>query len=47
MRKLLSTDLDGTIVFNAAISREDLDAMAGKIRNALRALGHGANVPED
>jgi HIT family protein len=25
---------------------EDLDAMAGKIRNALRALGHGANVPE-
>ena len=26
---------------------EDLDAMAGKIRNALRALGHGANVPED
>ena len=28
MRKLLSTDLDGTIVFNAAISREDLDAMA-------------------
>ena len=26
---------------------EDLDAMAGQIRNALRALGHGANVPED
>ena len=26
---------------------EDLDAMAGKIRNALRELGHGANVPED
>lgn len=25
---------------------EDLDTMAGKIRNALRALGHGANVPE-
>ena len=25
---------------------EDLDAMAGKIRDALRALGHGANVPE-
>jgi Diadenosine tetraphosphate (Ap4A) hydrolase and other HIT family hydrolases len=26
---------------------EDLDTMAGKIRDALRALGHGANVPED
>lgn len=26
---------------------EDLDAMAGKIRDALRALGHGASVPED
>ena len=26
---------------------EDLDAMARKIRDALRALGHGANVPED
>lgn len=25
---------------------EDLDAMARKIRDALRALGHGANVPE-
>ena len=25
---------------------EDLDTMAGKIRDALRALGHGANVPE-
>lgn len=26
---------------------EDLDAMARKIRDALRALGHGTNVPED
>ncbi len=26
---------------------EDLDAMTRKIRDALRALGHGANVPED
>ena len=26
---------------------EDLDAMARKIRGALRALGHGTNVPED
>ena len=27
MRKLLSTDLDGTIIFNATVSRTDLDAM--------------------
>ena len=27
MRKLLSTDLDGTIIFNATVSRPDLDAM--------------------
>ena len=26
---------------------EDLDAMTRKIRDALRALGNGANVPED
>ena len=28
MRKLLSTDIDGTILFNATISRADLEAMA-------------------
>ncbi len=27
MRKLLSTDIDGTLLFNAAISQDDLDAM--------------------
>ena len=27
MHKLLSTDIDGTLLFNAAISQDDLDAM--------------------
>ena len=27
MRKLLSTDIDGTLLFNAAITQDDLDAM--------------------
>ena len=35
MRKLLATDLDGTIVFQRSVSREDLDAMA-----RWRAAGH-------